>query len=184
MVRHVINAPPLPCPPRPRARARLLGAGRWPPAHLCPARFVRFVPPAVPQRDRSPEALAVRIVDRVRLAEETDARAGVRRSPALVVLREFVPLRKLDRRALEEQSLLCRRELRDIFAWHLHFHLAHGLYLAWILPDAFDLELRLRHRTDGKCTLAIASLVRLERWRRKFPETSPSASILECQYSV
>jgi hypothetical protein len=54
----------------------------------------------------------------------------------------IVPLRKLDRDALEELYLFCSCELREVFAWHLHFVFdpAHDLYLSRILSDALDLH--------------------------------------------
>ena len=66
-------------------------------------------------------------------------------NPGLQVLSELVPLGVLDRGALEELFLFCRRELRKVFAWHLHLDSAGDLDLARVLPDALDVEQPLRH---------------------------------------
>ena len=55
---------------------------------LClPVVLVRFVPPAVPEADRRPEAFVVGVVDGVRVADEPDARAGVGCTPGLFACR-------------------------------------------------------------------------------------------------
>ena len=62
-------------------------------------------------------------------------------------LSELVPLGVLDRGALDELFLFCRRERRKVFAWHLHLDSAGDLGLAQVevLPDALDVEQPLRH---------------------------------------
>ena len=50
--------------------------------------FVREVAPSVPKRKCCPKALVVRVVDRVRLADEANARAAVRGAPSFCMLRD------------------------------------------------------------------------------------------------
>eukprot|EP00966_Prymnesium_polylepis_P251226 5808510-Prymnesium_polylepis.1 len=73
---------------------------------------------SVPECHRGPEAFAIWVVDRVGLAKEPDALPGTdldptcAPNPGLQVLSKLVPLGVLDRDALEELFLFCRRELR------------------------------------------------------------------------
>ena len=97
--------------------------------------FVRLVPPAIPQRERCPEAVVVGVVQGVRRADEPDARAGVRPAPRLVVRRKFVPLRILDRLPVVEDRLLRRLQLREVLARQLHHHGAIDLLRARMLSD-------------------------------------------------
>ena len=70
----------------------------------------------------------------------------VRRTQAFrCSLSELVPLGVLDRGALEELFLFCRRERRKVFAQHLHLDSAGDLDLAQVLSDALDVEQPLRH---------------------------------------
>ena len=93
----------------------------------------------------------------------------VRRTQAFrCSLSELVPLGVLDRGALEELFLFCRRELRKVFAWHLHLDSAGDLDLARVLPDGMRSTSSspcgmAQVRTDGQVHTCNRKLVRLER---------------------
>ena len=80
--------------------------------------LVCLVAPLVPNRQRRPEALVVGVVDRVRLADEPDARTGVLRAPRLRVAGKFVLVLELDGGARIHFLLLGRTELvRNLSAY-------------------------------------------------------------------
>jgi hypothetical protein len=103
--------------PQSRVRVQRLGVGHWPPAHHCPGHAWR---------------------GSVRTPLQ---QSGARRCTSSCSGAGHV----LDCGALEELLLFCSRQLGKMFTWHLHFDLAHDLYLTRILSDALDLHDCLRH---------------------------------------
>ena len=83
------------------------------------------------------------VVDHVRNAKEADTWAGVRRAPALGMLREGVPLSELDSLALVNVFLLGCSQSREVLSRNLHLDPTIDLLEPAVLRDAF--HERLHH---------------------------------------